>query len=315
MVERMKVYVPGAITGVERQSAAYSNIVYKVCTTGGDYIYKEFMDENEQEAKIAHHIAPQRIIASNSEFRIERYVESKEVSFDRDMMEIADALRRFHFMEIDGLSDFNALLDRQCVRACVSVWRGGDSTEPFSGREGMALSVIETIVLVHNRLGAVPQSAILGRSLCHNDLQPGNMLRTKDGVEIIDFDYTTVGNPCFDIANLFCEKMCDYNECVLKEELEWTREEKRIFVERYAGKDANVDGVLEEIEGLVAYSHWMWYLWSIEKMSKSSLKYFKYPVFGHSRLFFILRLGIVTEAEFEALNPFNILEIRNSSAG
>ena len=44
---------------------------------------------------------------------------------------------------------------------------------------------------------------------CHNDLLNANMLRTADGVRLVDFEYAGMGDPFFDLANLAVNNALD----------------------------------------------------------------------------------------------------------
>ena len=36
--------------------------------------------------------------------------------------------------------------------------------------------------------------------LCHNDLVPGNLLATLDGLKLVDWEYAAMGDPFYDLA-------------------------------------------------------------------------------------------------------------------
>jgi thiamine kinase-like enzyme len=42
--------------------------------------------------------------------------------------------------------------------------------------------------------------------LLHNDLVEGNILKTKEGIKLIDFEYCGVGNALFDVASFLTER-------------------------------------------------------------------------------------------------------------
>lgn len=60
-------------------------------------------------------------------------------------------------------------------------------------------------------LAAYPSPVVF----CHNDLQYGNIMRTRSGdIKLIDFEYSFLNCRAFDIANHFCEWAADYHNDV-----------------------------------------------------------------------------------------------------
>lgn len=284
MLQRLDVHVGERVVDAVLE-AGYTNRVYRVSTDCGKYIYRELGCYREEEDRISRLVGGARIIASNREYRIERCVENMGASLDRDFWEIAREMRRFHGVEVDGVEDFESMVGRYVEEA--SLVRG---------------DAADLLGCIWERMRRVPETRYFGRSLCHNDLHAGNILKTADGLVFIDFDVAAMGNPCVDIANVFCESMYDCAGHVLREELGWSREQRRAFVEAYAGEDGDVEQILKEAEEAVVHSHFLWYLWSICRRNGSEFRYLEY---GRSRLFFLHRLGMVDDKEHAVLRSLD----------
>ncbi|XP_029157062.1 probable choline kinase 3 [Nylanderia fulva] len=176
-----------------------------------------------------------KILWYEENYVIERYIDFEEVNWERDMKEIALELKRFHSQKCK--LEYSVLLEYTLQSEM------GD----------MRNRVLERI---KNEIFEVIKGEKL--SLCHNDLQLGNMMKIKGGIKFIDFEYTTMGNAYADIANLFCEKMCDYEEdSVLKVERGWSVEKKKEFLRIYEGKE-DVEVEYEKVCKREVIPHFFW---------------------------------------------------------
>lgn len=131
-------------------------------------------------------------------------------------------------------------------------------------------------------------------SLCHNDINAGNVLEPSAGcavgssglpIMLVDFEYSGLNYRAFDLANTFCEMAAD-NNCAKFPGFAFTWDrypseaEQRAFIGHYlvafhqGGDDpseAEVATLLREVEALALASHLHWALWGIIVASKSSL--------------------------------------------
>jgi len=68
---------------------------------------------------------------------------------------------------------------------------------------------------------------------CHQDLYPGNFVIYKDETFLIDWEYSSMGDPYFDYADLFCQNKFDLDKNLRSEALDEigikTNEEKEKF--------------------------------------------------------------------------------------
>ena len=139
--------------------------------------------------------------------------------------------------------------------------------------------------------------------LCHNDLQYGNILKTKKGLVFVDFEYSGYVSRYFDIANHFCEYMADYtaNEPELMVHTKFPSKESRMsFYTSYLGelRNRSVSATDEKYEedqttdlerfdrqvGLYTLlSHLYWGVWGLYK-SKNESRLFDYLKYGTARL-------------------------------
>lgn len=174
--------------------------------------------------------------------RVEECIRGQQVSSGR-MREsdvatgVAEALADFHVTMYDALFTYSGVqsfienppLEEGAGVAGVSFWEritgwltwiqvGGD--EEIKG----ALEGVESEIVI---LEKIVDSWDAHIGYCHNDLQCGNMLlvtqQDKTFVRLIDYEYATVGDICFDIANHFCEYAADYESDASAAILDWTK--------------------------------------------------------------------------------------------
>nr|CAH7745117.1 unnamed protein product [Callosobruchus chinensis] len=136
---------------------------------------------------------------------------------------------------------------------------------------------------------------------CHNDMQEGNILISRDAdmekedeepeIVIIDFEYCSYNYRSFDIANHFIEWAYDYTEPshpFYKED--WTNyptEQQRMdFIRAYldeAGSRENPKKVMREVEVFSLASHLFWSVWGLINADTSQIP-FGYWEYAYSRL-------------------------------
>ncbi|CAF1073888.1 unnamed protein product [Adineta steineri] len=155
---------------------------------------------------------------------------------------------------------------------------------------------------------------------CHNDFQPGNILRLKsqpDNFTVIDFEYCSYNYRGYDIGNHFCEHM--FNYVFLKEwpfftvdyTLYPTKEQQVNFLSAYvdrilAAQDQSVpctndsdndialstnnnyreeliNQIIKEANYYTLASHFFWSLWAINMAMSTAIK-FGYMEYARARL-------------------------------
>jgi thiamine kinase-like enzyme len=105
--------------------------------------------------------------------------------------EVAGALRRFHDSGLQLATDFQVL---DIARDYAEVARARQSEPPpaFEGAVENARQVVQAV-------GDEPEHAPVA---CHNDLLPANFLRGDQGIKIVDWEYSGMGDRFFDLGNL-----------------------------------------------------------------------------------------------------------------
>lgn len=284
VAELISSIVKEPILNIECQTTAYSNYVYMVQTPSAKYIYKEYVNIDDivlhdVEVFIQSQVGFPEIVACDKKYRIEKYIEHTMPKWDDDLEEIASALKNFHCRVIECDLTQADMLNKM-------IFKNKDlMVDAITPRiYGMVLKCIECDL----------------STICHNDLQVGNMMMIGGEISFIDFEYACRGNPRVDIANLFCETRCNYDiDYVINRERGYTNEQKERFLQIYFGKtDVTVE--LEEIRNCEAFSHFYWFLWSrYFYMNKNGpSESFTYGEYSLSRLHALIDLDIITKEEY-----------------
>ncbi|CAF0767726.1 unnamed protein product [Adineta ricciae] len=151
--------------------------------------------------------------------------------------------------------------------------------------------------------------------LCHNDFQPGNILRLKsdpNNFTVIDFEYCSYNYRGYDIGNHFCEFMFDYASSK-----EWprfkvnftdypNREQQRTFISAYidatlalqdqsvpcpidspqekdSSREELINQIMKEANYYALASNFFWTLWAIHMATSTAIK-FGYMEYARTRL-------------------------------
>ncbi|KAM0672982.1 hypothetical protein GVAV_003557 [Gurleya vavrai] len=315
MIERIQKFTDSNILSIINQKTAYSNYVYIIETENGKYVYKEYnsktkiVDRNE-EINVQIQIGFPKILEYKENYRIEEFVENDAVDLFSDLEKIAYSLKNFLKKKVNCNLNHEKMLKIMMEKQLdffdknnknlQTINSSGLSSVLYQTTENLKITVVlENIYNRINELIKCEESFI-----CHNDLQIGNMMKINDKVEFIDFEYSCLGNPLVDIANFFCETMCDYDsDFILKKDKGYSRNEKKRFLEIYFGK-IDVDYELDRIEDLKCFSHFYWFLWSRylyqSKLGPSIT--FNYKKYCISRLEFLLESKLINLEEFTLLN-------------
>lgn len=94
------------------------------------------------------------------------------------------------------------------------------------------------------------QSILL--SPCHNDLVPENILIKDNDIYFIDWEYSGMNDPLFDIAAFFLE--CNLN-----------LDEKKFFLSNYYQEKIDFDEVMKKISYYQFTQDVLWFLWTLIK--------------------------------------------------
>ncbi|WP_446470089.1 phosphotransferase [Xenorhabdus stockiae] len=86
---------------------------------------------------------------------------------------------------------------------------------------------------------------------CHNDLVAENILKCNNEIYFIDWEYSGMNDPMFDVAALFLE--CNYSS-----------KEKELFLYNYFGKEADINE-LKKIQLFQFTQDVLWTIWTMVK--------------------------------------------------
>jgi len=139
---------------------------------------------------------------------------------------------------------------------------------------------------------------------CHNDLQPGNILRISNGkMFVIDYEYGAYNYRGFDLGNYFCEWMMDNNFEFFPyfsadrsqypnktQQLDFIRAYLKEYRALAAKNKINIDDslfdeekVLLEANTYALASHFFWSIWSICQAAATQIN-FSYLDYGLTRM-------------------------------
>ncbi|RVD90799.1 choline kinase-like protein [Tubulinosema ratisbonensis] len=277
--ENIKKFIKKDKFTLKKEKKAYSHNVYKVETDDKDYIYKEYTRRSKTETKILEALG-RKFIVDNDEFRIEEYLDSEMPDYLVHAKLIGESLREFHKLNIKIRSFFDLL---------ENLIKKNNFEEKL---EEIINKVYARIKEKHLKFNKV--------TVCHNDLQPGNILIHKNKAVLIDFEYASTNHPMFDYANIFCEMSCDYsNECALKKELLPSESTKREILKWYDKN--NLEENLSIANELMSSSHFLWYLWARPYIGKNNNNDFNYINYAISRLTMLKEENILKNEEFNFL--------------
>lgn len=310
----------GKIISYVQMLTAMTNMVYRVVNADNqEYLVKfygrtptrahksfyntlaESLVDMEQESIWAKFLAEQGvgpiIVKSEPIGRIEEYlVNIKSVSgammHDAGVVKmVVDAIAKFHSLPIDQWrAPENVILWRR-----MDAWRekvdfAMQQPELAADAELMQM-LVEADAMFAGRKRFVQDRLQIARhaahiSLCHNDLQHGNVLiqdakidgESREVVRIVDYDYVGINYAAFDLANYFCEWGFDYNGPVeeswrMNRSLYPSRatqtEVLMYYLERHFGMTSFGTGVIDEwlsmIDLMVPLVNLGWGYWLIVK--------------------------------------------------
>ncbi|KAL7346020.1 choline kinase [Encephalitozoon intestinalis] len=325
VVENIRKHIGSLPNGpMPRLSMAYSNVVYMFSVGKNRYIYKELKDFDAQDEMINNMVASERVIVSTNKFRIERYLDSEHSIIKRDLKEIATELRRFHNIKASGIRSYKELVNNMMYKCIKEILPGEENNanprdviEKIKSLNQKSYKkdkdhIVRLLIEVQNRVFRV-STGDFESVTCHNDLQPGNILMVKTGVVFIDFEFVAMGSPVIDIANLFCEAAYDYENYVFQEENFPNTQERLEFIGEYMDSNEHLEKMLELVEGAMAYSHFLWYLWALGNSRTGCSKNFDYSRYGNSRLHQLRVCGIINHEEYEILQ-INKSELVNNTS-
>jgi len=166
-----------------------------------------------------------------------RALDAGEVRRPERAREVARLLARFHKSEVRFVKDFNVFrmsrIYERVARARFA--RFYDGYQEARGRVYALERPLES-------LGSK-------RVACHNDLVPENILATADGLTLIDWEYSGMNDPAWDLASFLLES-------------DFGPEEETLFLGAYQGGPVR-ERLRVRVEAYKLLQDYLWSLWSL----------------------------------------------------
>lgn len=275
----IKRYI-GEAESWERITTGLSNVVFKVLVKKVYYVLKimksPYIDYTPR-------IFPVDVIDEGTDYRIEKYIENFGYDTADEKEKIACAMRKVHnYTPEIKMRRFDDLLKERVKRIS----------------ENMHSNIVSQLENICEKF--IKALACKNLKMCHNDLQPGNVLKIESGMFIIDWEYCTMNNPLFDIANFFCEASTNYKTGEFDTSIGWDEEGKKEFLDYYFENKKYDHNVLKKIEALENVSHFFWFLWGLNMFERSDegFDYYKYTL---SRLKELEKCSFINVSEYNLL--------------
>lgn len=264
-----------SLVSIKREEKAYSNLVYQIISDKKKYLYKQYINQQRNnEIEILKHVSTPKIYEMGKNYRIEEFLKHQVPDFQNDLKLIANTLAQFHLITVPKVCKFEDILHNLI-------------------KENLAIKYSSSIIKLYNKIKQKLQIRTMN-GLLHMDLQIGNMLKIGNAVQLIDFEYSCLGDITIDITNFFCETMADYqNDSILKAERGFDAKSKMAFLKEYVRCNKQIGITAEElynrVDEMQCISHFFWYLWGRKHvfMNKSVSDCFDYTSYSLNRLAFL----------------------------
>ncbi|KAI5172352.1 choline/ethanolamine kinase [Nematocida sp. LUAm3] len=250
----------------EREPLGYTNAVYRVVHKEKKYLYKEYQaakEKQDNELKWQRFFKFPDVLIDLPEYRIDKYIDHQRMNKKLLMQKkvlgtLARRVALFHsIVPPESMSyTFLALIEKSREKTCKLI-----KSKRF---QDICMRIEKHVQKSFNE-AMFPQTL----SLCHNDLQMGNILLLPDkSVELIDFEHVSLNYPCADISNFFNEIETNYQKkgCPIESTSFFRQGLDTYFISEYlkereweyAEKD-----FLEEIRRMRPIYHYYWFLWGV----------------------------------------------------
>lgn len=292
----------------EREGLGYSNIVFKVSKGEKRYLYKEYLDHAKTETaelKWQKYFECPNILFECSRYRIDEYINhtvlsKKTLKTPTVLKNIAKELGRMHRLEPPAGMN----------RAYMEILK--EQRSHLVGIIGNR-RFFEICKKIERKIEYLYEESIFrtGLSLCHNDLQFGNILLLPSNTAVlIDFEHVSMNIPTVDIAGFFNEASTNYRvrgAPVSKRHFSCTKYAV-IFLNAYLKErdiSVPIERVAKEIEKVRPVANYYWFIWAVNMLGKEniqkSLDYFSFAMY---RLNYLQRDGFITETNVKEMKSF-----------
>ncbi|KAL0218729.1 hypothetical protein P9112_004382 [Eukaryota sp. TZLM1-RC] len=204
------VSLPSRPTMITALSGGITNKLFKILLEDGTSLSCRFFGnktciviDRDQEHFLRHHLiqftlAP-RVLFSSNEGDVAEYIEGRSLE-DNEMAAFAplviESLCKLHSCPVPSQSANKSIFDT------IRIW----ISQLESSNTMVSLDLSRILVLLKNFEHRISQLPKLNLCICHNDLLSGNLILTPDNqISFIDFEYCSLNNPAYDLANFFVE--------------------------------------------------------------------------------------------------------------
>jgi thiamine kinase-like enzyme len=215
--------------------------------------------------------------------RIEEFINCDPINheeFRNDIQSFACILRKLHQVKITDhtiydkqVPDFFNYINQWEQVVLGLKMESNELTKNFEQIYQSGQKVKNNLIQICSQLG-------IEKTICHNDFQQLNLLVDKSNQKyLIDWEYSSLNYPYYDIANYFAECALNNTNLTRDENYYPSKEQRLNFYVNYFDeipKDnfEQIDHVIGLFAQLVEY---VWFIWSIIKFSNSnSLDYLTY---------------------------------------
>lgn len=257
-----------------KQIGGMSNRNYHVSLLGQEYILRipglgsegmvvrRYECQNDQHAARLGINPSVRFFSEESGVKLADYIDQAEtlnqatIQRHDNMRQIARILRTLHNSEVRFNNDFNVLREIQhyedLIEAHVASCSGTLSDNNGGGGYYADYKRIKSIVSVFEA-----ELNTIGVSLapCHNDLVAENFIKSKDKIYLIDWEYSGMNDPMWDIAALFLESR-------------FSQENQDYFLRQYFATGEVSESCHRKIKIYQILMDLLWSLWTIIKENK-----------------------------------------------
>lgn len=194
-------------------------------------------------------------INPNTGIKVTKYIPSAQCfsTNSTNITKFAQRLKKLHQSDIKFDNNFNVFTE---FDKYVDIARTNDSDKNLLDEELLGL-----FNLCRTYFGNIERSVVP----CHNDLVPENILLCEDKLYIIDWEYSGMNDPIFDIASFFIETNL-------------TEEYQELFLQEYfQGEKCDILVIKDEIVLYQFCQDILWYVWAVIKKED-------YSEYGQERL-------------------------------
>ena len=270
-----------------RMDSGFTNFVYKIETNNKEnYIIKIFKNKfRGNEKEIFKKTEIPKIIFICDNYTIEEFIVFKTVNFSKDMYLILRSLKKFHKTKFDtSLKKFDVFYE-------------------------IFLKNDKLLWDIYNRFKVERDNSVL----MHFDLQEGNILKIEDSIHFIDFEYSSIGPPELDLANLLEETITIYENNVFYAKDKILTDEKIIdcikiyFSEELRdleNKNEFYKEKLFKIKYLRYFNNFFHFLWAKNNLSNnngSGKNSFDYKKFANLKIKTLLNANIISDEEYNQI--------------